>query len=227
MFPKPVKLSHPGGVLVLSISIFRRLSLFPGEKVEKMSSKVIFQSPFSGDFLCFTTKLKESITKHSLSISIFRRLSLFLQVITVSFRLLLYLSISIFRRLSLFLIGWSRVNINKEDIFQSPFSGDFLCFDVDDVLLRRPRVLSISIFRRLSLFPLADGSKPETIAGLSISIFRRLSLFLWRKRFSSLPSTAAFQSPFSGDFLCFPSGQDISKLVESFQSPFSGDFLCF
>ena len=39
----------------------------------------------------------------------------------------------------------------------------------------------------------------------------------------------AFQSPFSGDFLCFPSDVlfEIETPKDTFQSPFSGDFLCF
>ena len=38
-----------------------------------------------------------------------------------------------------------------------------------------------------------------------------------------------FQSPFSGDFLCFSRTGHTAKLqkCQNFQSPFSGDFLCF
>ena len=37
-----------------------------------------------------------------------------------------------------------------------------------------------------------------------------------------------FQSPFSGDFLCFLTVKVvICTEIETFQSPFSGDFLCF
>ena len=112
--------------------------------------------------------------------------------------------------------------------FQSPFSGDFLCFfnTARNCGVRR-KWLSISIFRRFSLF------RTLTVAVADVD--------------------EAFQSPFSGDFLCFLSShilfslsilsfnlhfQEIffvsidmecayMKTVVIFQSPFSGDFLCF
>ena len=65
-------------------------------------------------------------------------------------------------------------NINH---FQSPFSGDFLCFVAKATALGMAEFLSISIFRRLSLFQKSNGS----LRGVRV----------------------CFQSPFSGDFLCF------------------------
>ena len=63
---------------------------------------------------------------------------------------------------------------------------------------------------------------------LSISIFRRLSLFLCYFNVHSFALKPSFQSPFSGDFLCFLQKINVVYVhVNNFQSPFSGDFLCF
>ena len=238
----------------LSISIFRRLSLFRTvlqiitqcgidafnlhfqetffvSGVKKMADwreELSFQSPFSGDFLCFWLFASRRLPTLFLSISIFRRLSLFRNSVNYSVISEDVLSISIFRRLSLFHGRGFEEDVWEED-FQSPFSGDFLCFK--SPLSTRSSILSflsISIFRRLSLFPTTwwSGNSPVDLnfqspfsgdflcfcsAGfvhdvsrcrLSISIFRRLSLFLHRC-FVELFCFALFQSPFSGDFLCF------------------------
>ena len=142
-------------------------------------NKKIFQSPFSGDFLCFTKLFGKT------------------PIIRV--------------------------------LFQSPFSGDFLCF-VGTTHASHTRLvlsfnlhfqetffvsdekqicyttkqgdLSISIFRRLSLFPTVINYMTKGAVGLSISIFRRLSLF-HVDRFLRDLKRKLFQSPFSGDFLCF------------------------
>ena len=191
----------------------------------------IFQSPFSGDFLCFEAMklgVKEGID--GLSISIFRRLSLFRtfkrqlrcmghpafnlhfqETFFVSKRRLWkrykskWLSISIFRRLSLFLIrslnlcyrNITSFNLHFQETFfvslkegktigeamidfQSPFSGDFLCFHINTWMKQAvAKSLSISIFRRLSLFRKRSRLPTTSLIWnrLSISIFRRLSLF--------------------------------------------------
>ncbi len=87
--------------------------------------------------------------------------------------------------------------------------------------------LSISIFRRLSLFLELSAARAPPQAILSISIFRRLSLFRMLDIYF-LSKEDYFQSPFSGDFLCFSYWCEVccfAKII--FQSPFSGDFLCF
>ena len=139
-----------------------------------------------------------------------------------------YLSISIFRRLSLFPTKSTKTN-------------------------SRNSYLSISIFRRLSLFLRRRRRCTSVKRCLSISIFRRLSLFPYHTKDRLVEKTFFFQSPFSGDFLCFEilvgKGMDSRKpfnlhfqetffvskekfenalnTINSFQSPFSGDFLCF
>ena len=97
----------------------------------------------------------------------------------------------------------SHTEHHLKERFQSPFSGDFLCF-----LKSLIHCITSSFF-------------------LSISIFRRFSLF--HKVVESLSSANErfFQSPFSGDFLCFRLKQIGRKDESYFQSPFSGDFLCF
>ena len=88
----------------LSISIFRRLSLFRRmRRIHDSQRRKNFQSPFSGDFLCFMQGHSRGLRKREdLSISIFRRLSLFLEVFVEGNEIIDVLSISIFRRLSLF-----------------------------------------------------------------------------------------------------------------------------
>ncbi len=122
-----------------------------------------------------------------------------------------------------------------DEFFQSPFSGDFLCFSRREVH-GRGKKLSISIFRRFSLFrdllfktatrsvffqsPFSGDflcfllscqcSTPQ-IPQLSISIFRRFSLFPKRQTLKHIIATD-FQSPFSGDFLCFLSNSTATIL---------------
>ena len=115
--------------LDLSISIFRRFSLFPTDARPEEMKEIFFQSPFSGDFLCFQIRCRVGIPYHPhLSISIFRRFSLFPEHVSEALELA----------------------IN----FQSPFSGDFLCFPTPQDMGNwiTDHVLSISIFRRFSLF---------------------------------------------------------------------------
>ncbi len=114
--------------------------------------------------------------------------------------------------------------------FQSPFSGDFLCFAIiDHYPLPFPVRLSISIFRRLSLFRNTIFTIfTNAMEVLSISIFRRLSLFHPLPARVGIVPVRVFQSPFSGDFLCFIGEPGAGKTHTCvFQSPFSGDFLCF
>ena len=92
------------------------------------------------------------------------------------------------------------------EAFQSPFSGDFLCFEGYEWRRSKgfARRLSISIFRRFSLFRLSFDNCEAIPLQLSISIFRRFSLFPLMGRWTNMACTESFQSPFSGDFLCFP-----------------------
>ena len=138
------------------------------------------------------------------------------------------LSISIFRRLSLFpgLIRRGLGRVLKD--FQSPFSGDFLCFKVKEVPLPEMKC-SFNLHFQETFFVSELVAEQLSVLDsfLSISIFRRLSLFPTTTTEFTFARTV-FQSPFSGDFLCFSSDLDEETLeVISFQSPFSGDFLCF
>ena len=166
--------------------------------------KFFFQSPFSGDFLCFNANVQRlSGATYTFNLH-------FQETFFVSEHACLRrharcsLSISIFRRLSLFRNIDYTVHHYRVHTFQSPFSGDFLCFP--------------------------DNPEHSVLfdVNLSISIFRRLSLFRIEDEIDELKTLLIFQSPFSGDFLCFPS--EILKYIQQaglFQSPFSGDFLCF
>ena len=188
----------------LSISIFRRLSLFHGWRANLLW-KLLFY----------------------LSISIFRRLSLFRFSRRGSPHRRPWLSISIFRRLSLFLEHPSSLYVECKS-FQSPFSGDFLCFNlqkfwystvrllpfnlhfqetffvshfqVSGIVFPFSSILSISIFRRLSLFHWYSKLVEVCVIKLSISIFRRLSLFrrrrYWRKELRSSSFNLHFQETF-------------------------------
>ena len=115
------------------------------------------------------------------------------------------LSISIFRRLSLFL----------RSLLPCMY----------------PRgCLSISIFRRLSLFPVFSTGFVWGCTVLSISIFRRLSLFRITVCLSMLILlfSLTFNLHFQETFFVSTAAQiESDKLSEDFQSPFSGDFLCF
>ena len=191
--------------LMLSISIFRRLSLFLGNGHSKDNYAVCFQSPFSGDFLCFWLSTTTSTTMlHLLSISIFRRLSLFPRSYPASWVLrATRLSISIFRRLSLFHCrNWGRNHGGKE--------------------------LSISIFRRLSLFQLQELYTLLSPHSLSISIFRRLSLFPTLDGLIQQFLISSFNLHFQETFFVSTGVcEALIETIEYFQSPFSGDFLCF
>ena len=113
------------------------------------------------------------------------------------------LSISIFRRLSLFPAPMDKVRFLREH-FQSPFSGDFLCFV--------PRTLYIIAHAKVFQSPFSGDFLCFEIDSVKISE----------------PKIINFQSPFSGDFLCFlVSRALLAAWLEGFQSPFSGDFLCF
>ena len=90
--------------------------------------------------------------------------------------------------------------VKEHESFQSPFSGDFLCF------------MQLLVHGRSQLFPF-NLHFQETFFVSGSVVIRVL--------------TDSFQSPFSGDFLCFLGGDTISSVGKIFQSPFSGDFLCF
>ncbi len=167
---------------------------------------LVFQSPFSGDFLCFPNALLS-------------------------------------------------VDTDKIVIFQSPFSGDFLCFqNKRRTNYNEKRNLSISIFRRFSLFREIPKNLPKNVLEAFNLHFQEIffvsskelqrvvlreegsfNLHFQEIFFVSLeyPGKAkclqcGFQSPFSGDFLCFPQTiRAAGSTVLVFQSPFSGDFLCF
>ena len=146
--------------LLLSISIFRRLSLFQkqcnrwrgldytpfnlhfqetffvsqeGEVLRFSDAPSAFQSPFSGDFLCFPRWAS-------------------------CFPSWLYRSFNLHFQETFFVSGIKDlVQEYGYKIFQSPFSGDFLCF-IRSISLDIPFLtLSISIFRRLSLFHEKDN----------------------------------------------------------------------
>ncbi len=115
-----------------------------------------FQSPFSGAFLCFAyfNALDKAVTT--------------------------YLSIPIFRGFSLFPICmYFLMSFISSFIFQSPFSGAFLCFAAE------------------RCFP------SPSFCSLSIPIFRGFSLFRKMTLSSKTALYLCFQSPFSGAFLCF------------------------
>ena len=133
--------------------------------------------------------MKKMVMRKVLSISIFRRFSLFLQV--AHFNLLpflLQLSISIFRRFSLFRRkrgtgkGWKTH-------------------------------LSISIFRRFSLFPTPrreDGADMKIWAAFNLH-FQEIFFVSHRNREGFPSYSRSFQSPFSGDFLCFEARWDFGE----------------
>ncbi len=113
--------------------------------------------------------------------------------------------------------------------FQSPFSGDFLCFGKGGCVV--PSNTSSQTFQSpfsgdFLCFVQRAWNDRQLGRKLSISIFRRFSLF------HGICSAAIalrhyFQSPFSGDFLCFGCRGFMRGICPDFQSPFSGDFLCF
>ena len=164
-----------------------------------------FQSPFSGDFLCFLIPFWVYVDPHS--------------TFNLHFQETFFVSKK-----------YGETTKSQEILFQSPFSGDFLCFLMWQMWqMMQTMMLSISIFRRLSLFPRGRFLLRYSIASFAFHLHFQETFFVslvddleaWKARFF-------FQSPFSGDFLCFRNVWDIGKLSDiNFQSPFSGDFLCF
>ena len=155
----------------------------------------------------FVSKSRARRTAHyppaRLSISIFRRLSLFLNKAAAIAELIYELSISIFRRLSLFRSVIGKLVLFAR-YFQSPFSGDFLCFRAKEC---------------------TDGYTSFTAFNLH---FQETFFVSLKQSTSYRWLVEHFQSPFSGDFLCFNCSNCTSHvLISFFQSPFSGDFLCF
>ena len=187
-----------------------------------------FQSPFSGDFLCFLRNLNDrtAIENIKLSISIFRRLSLFPLSPIITLRRN-NISFNLHFQETFFVSSRLNVQTNRLYSFQSPFSGDFLCFmrrSIVNVNLSFAFNLHFQETFFVSYWTISLKSKRQTfnlhfqetffvsspsclpsmtyLITLSISIFRRLSLFL-QKQLSYLGIKPNFQSPFSGDFLCF------------------------
>ncbi len=155
--------------------------MFPSYKWEGTIYWVsVFQSPFSGDFLCFLrTSGRERFTGLA-SFNLHFQETFFVSTI-------LHLTFSYM--MATFNLHFQETFFvsKQEDVkttliylyFQSPFSGDFLCFNVYSKIPQFiQNILSISIFRRLSLFP----------------------SYKWE---GTIYWVSVFQSPFSGDFLCF------------------------
>ncbi len=154
---------------------------FVSSRIRKARDTLInFQSPFSGDFLCFERKIYISV--------------LDCKTFNLHFQEIFF--VSHFN---------TQTSVRYTVHFQSPFSGDFLCF-----CTRPPRGRAAQIAPFNLHF--------QEIFFVSLSKFDR-----------QLLSAVAFQSPFSGDFLCFIDTRirDMEEVNTVFQSPFSGDFLCF
>ena len=162
----------------LSISIFRRLSLFQ-------------TSTSSSDGLTVC-----------LSISIFRRLSLFRGDENRHYRSKGGLSISIFRRLSLFHLSLDNSGGGTWKYFQSPFSGDFLCFEGKCCGLVQFVHLTFNLHFQETFF---------------------VSKLCFRQELTSKPFNLHFQETFFVSSLFV----FLTHFFDFFQSPFSGDFLCF
>ena len=117
-----------------------------------------------------------------------------------------------------------------EASFQSPFSGDFLCFtEIDPDGYSGGSGLSISIFRRLSLFH-------TLMLDILHILHKSFNLHFQETFFVSLSLHHTTSGGESGTFnLHFQETFFVSCFVDSaiivepffFQSPFSGDFLCF
>ena len=117
---------------------------------------VVFQSPFSGDFLCFVTPVIEILWNYGLTFQ------------------------SPFSGDFLCFVKSRLLKSSWIEFFQSPFSGDFLCFPNSATSNSSGKGifrLSISIFRRFSLFLNWETNSGIFEKLLSISIFRRFSLF--------------------------------------------------
>ena len=91
----------------------------------------------------------------------------------------------------------------KYPIFQSPFSGDFLCF-----------------------LGLCKQFGKVVRAAFNLHFQEIFFVSTYRVKLDIETIRELFQSPFSGDFLCFEFCFG-DEALSSFQSPFSGDFLCF
>ena len=193
-----------------------------------------FQSPFSGDFLCFQKLYINSRTRTGLPFNLHFQETFFVSIVLK----ILYNDLK------------KTFNLHfQETFFVSNFSaGDGVCSTLS---------LSISIFRRLSLFLIFLRHKNGVEQRENILAFN----LHFQETFFVSPvnpdrdysDPGSFQSPFSGDFLCFEACNifmlvllrftfnlhfqetffvsSYTKMpldnVKFFQSPFSGDFLCF
>ena len=140
-----------------------------------------FQSPFSGDFLCFFSSFQSSRSVQTTFNLHFQEIffvsrqddEVLFDLIPLTFNLHFQ---------EIFFVSQlpkSFYNFGAINYFQSPFSGDFLCFGSGRAGQKEvSKNLSISIFRRFSLFLEQYDTYRRTIKKiLSISIFRRFSLF--------------------------------------------------
>ena len=215
--------------------------------------RLVFQSPFSGDFLCFSLLL-QGWNCEVLSISIFRRFSLFRVKVVVYVEFTHpHLSISIFRRFSLFpwVICWREgggrmsFNLHFQEIFfvsgQGLIGKLILKFSFNlhfQEIFFVSRTLHIytttikSITFNLHFQEIFFVSEYTTMQfrtdHTAFNLHFQEIFFVSRKLFKKRNWKQNFQSPFSGDFLCFVMWIVNSKIDDmNFQSPFSGDFLCF
>ena len=140
---------------ILSISIFRRLSLFRKiiVEVECSNKQVIFQSPFSGDFLCFafprrfwsgnvkpfnlhfqetffvSLSLTTAKTYAIIAFNLHFQETFFVSKWTLQYVKAIVNTFNLHFQETFFVsktvqsLAWLRLHP-----FQSPFSGDFLCF---------------------------------------------------------------------------------------------------
>ena len=106
----------------------------------------------------------------------------------------------------IFFVSWRPgAHPDYSDIaFQSPFSGDFLCFQayraLDPVI---PGSFNLHFQEIFFVSQPGGGATIDKNTNLSISIFRRFSLFPPDTIVGVSYILKHFQSPFSGDFLCF------------------------
>ena len=128
----------------------------------------------------------------------------------------------------MFLKRWSGAEWTWSWTFNLHFQETFFVSRICQTYIRYRKHKSFNLHFQETFFVSGLISINTFASGfLSISIFRRLSLFLCTY---NLPEggSGVFQSPFSGDFLCFGSKVGFATSRHcTFQSPFSGDFLCF
>ncbi len=164
---------------------------------------VAFNLHFQEIFFVSESHWDYTVHHPRLSISIFRRFSLFHRNVWLS-TYTLYVSFNLHFQEIFFVSRACRyVEHVLEDLFQSPFSGDFLCFCMHN-----------------------KGGKCELYRTFNLH-FQEIFFVSILKGILN-PWYFFFQSPFSGDFLCF--SELINYPIDlriTFQSPFSGDFLCF